>query len=251
MFSDEIKTSIKRINREKTASEILQDLKDHDDFYISKTTLSQSLVDCTDSKILFGYNALQFIQLLLYRSKTLIEGSIQSLNNKNILTCLLSVRAHFETTASTGYFLKRIQSYYARNIDFNKLDEDLLRLSLGTTSLKLKEVPKPINVLNMIDVSDKFMSKSIFGGKPPDKKMLRILYEDLCDFCHPNFQGTTSGADIIHAEKAVVYHKTNRIEDRDLIFFFHLRMSSRLFLHFYATVRSLIEEKETMPIVHK
>ena len=250
MFSDSIKIAVKRIDREEAASEILQDLENHNNFYISKTTLSQDLVDCTDVKILFGYNALKFIQLLLYRSKTLIEGSIISLNNKRILTCLLAVRAHFETTGSIGYFYKRLASYYEGNLDFNRIDDDLLRLSHGATSLEIKDLPKPINVLNMIDASDELMNKSIFGGKPPHKKMLRTFYEELCDFCHPNFQGTTSGADIIHAEKAIVYHKTDRIDDRDLTFFFHLGMTSRLFLHFYASTRSLIEEKEIMPIIN-
>jgi len=67
MFSDSIKIAIKRIGREEAATEILQDLKTHNEFYISKTTLSEELVDCTDVKTLFGYNVLKFIQLLLYR----------------------------------------------------------------------------------------------------------------------------------------------------------------------------------------
>ena len=188
--------------------------------------------------------------MLLYRSKSLLEGSIAALNNKSILTCLLSVRAHFETTGSIGFLLKRLNSYYEGNIDFNRIDDDLLRLTLGATTIEIPDVPKPINVLDMIDAIDHLMNKLIFGGNPPDKKMFRTFYEELCDFCHPNFQGTTSGADIIHEEKAVVYLKSDYIDDRDLIFFFHIAMSSRSFLHFYATTRNLLEEKETMPIIH-
>ena len=186
-----------------------------------------------------------------HRSKALLEGSIYSLNNKSILTCLLAARAHFETTGSIGYFYKRLISYYDGNIDFKKVDDDLLRLSFGATSLELHDVPKPINVLNMIDASDELMNKFIFSGKPPHNKMLRTFYEELCDFCHPNFQGTTSGADVLHAEKAIVYYKTDRIADRDLTFFFHLGMSSRLFLHFYAATRCLLEEKEIMPLIQR
>ncbi len=252
MFSESIKSTVERIGRGESATEIVQDLKNHDDFYISKTTLSSDLVGCTDPKILFGYNALKFIQLLLYRSKSLIEGSIVSLNNKSILTCLLAVRAHFETTGSIGFLLKRLKSYYEGNIDFSRADDDLLRLSLGAAAIEIPDVdvPKPVNVLNMIDTADDLMNKSVFGGKPPDKKMFRTFYEDLCDFCHPNVQGTTIGADIIHEEKAIVYHKADYINDRDLIFFFHISMSSRLFLHFYSTTRNLLEEKEIMPIIH-
>jgi len=251
MFSDSINNIIKRIGMEEVAAEIIKDLESHDDFYISKTTLSLKLIECTDPKILFGYNALKFIQLLLYRSKALMEGSIAALNSKSILTCLLAVRAHFETTGGIGFLLKKLKSYYEGNIDFSRIYDDLLRLTLGATAIKIPNVPKPINVLNMIDMVDDLTNKLVFGGKSPSKKRFRTLYEDLCDFCHPNFQGTTIGANIIHGEKAVAYNKTDYMDDRVLIFFFHIATSSKLFLYFYTATRNLLEEKETLPIIHR
>ena len=112
------------------------------------------------------------------------------------------------------------------------------------------KVPKPIQVLDLIDATDEFLKKKLLKDKAPHDKMFRELYEDLCDFCHPNFQGITSGSDIIDEERAVIFHKTNRISDTDFTFFSQLSMSAVLFIHFYEEVLKLLKEKEIMPIFH-
>lgn len=250
MFSENVVEIAERLGKLERLNEIETFLGEHEQFYIYKTSLSKELVDCTNVKKLFGYNAIRFIQLLLYRSKTLIEGSIHALNNNSALSSILSVRAHFETTGSVSYLMKRLSSYYQGNINFEKLDEDLLRLALGSTTINNPEVPKPIQVLNLIDATDEYLKKKLFKGKAPHDKMFRELYEDLCDFCHPNFQGITSGSDIIDSERAVIFHETNRISDTDFTPFFHLSMSAVLFIHFYKEVLNLLKEKEIMPIFH-
>jgi hypothetical protein len=251
MFSENVIESAKRLGKIDRLNEIEMFLGEHEQFYIYKTSLSEELVDCTEAKKLFGYNAIRFIQLLLYRSKSLIEGSIHALNNNSSLSSIISVRAHFETTGSIAYLMKKLSSYYHGNIDFEKLDEELFRLSLGSTTINNPLVPKPIQVLNLIDATDEFLKKNRPKDKAPHDKMFRELYEDLCDFCHPNFQGITSGQDIIDEERAVIFHQTNRISDSDFTFFFHLEMSALLFIHFYKEVFKLLKEKEIMPIFHK
>ncbi|MHA1444945.1 MAG: hypothetical protein ACTSR4_09405, partial [Candidatus Hodarchaeales archaeon] len=241
----------KRLGKLDRLKDIETFLEEHEQYYIYKTTLSKELVSCKDPKKLFGYNVIRFIQLLLYRSKSLIEGSIHALNNNSALSSILSVRAHFETTGSIAYLMKRLASYYLGNIYFEKMDEDLLRFSLGSTTINNPKVPKPIQVLDLIDATDEFLKKKLFEGKAPHDKMFRELYEDLCDFCHPNFQGITSGSDIIDEERAVIFNKTNCISDTDFTFFFHLSMSEVLFIHFYKEVLTLLKEKEIMPIFHK
>jgi hypothetical protein len=252
MFSDNVVEIAKRLGKIDRLNEIEMFLGEHEQFYIYKTSLSEKLVDCTDAKILFGYNAIRFIQLLLYRSKSLIEGSIHALNNDSSLSSIVSVRAHFETTGSIAYLMKKLSSYYHGNINFEKLDEELLRLSLGSTTINVPEVevPKPIQVMNLIDATDEYLRKTL-KGKTPTDKIFRELYGDLCDFCHPNFNGISSGSSIIQEERAIIYHKTNRINDADFTFFFHLEMSAMLFVHFYKEVFNLLKEKEIMPIFHK
>ena len=95
MFSEEIKVMAERLGRHNDLTKIAEDYLHHNDRFIAKTSLSPKLIDQTDPKILFGYNALRFIQLLLYRSKSLIEGSILLLNNKKMLPSLISIRAHY------------------------------------------------------------------------------------------------------------------------------------------------------------
>jgi hypothetical protein len=250
MFSDNVVEIAKRLGKLDQLKEIEVFHGEHEQFYIYKTSLSKELGACEEGKKLFGYNAIRFIQLLLYRSKSLREGSIHALNNNSALSSILSVRAHFETTGSIAYLMKSLSSYYHGNIDFEKLDEDLFRLSLGSTTINNPKVPKPIQVLNLIDATDEFLKKDLLKDKAPHDKIFREFYEDLCDFCHPNFQGTTSGADIIDEERAVIFHNTNRISDIDFTLFFHLSMSALLFIHFYKEVLTVLKEKEMMPISH-
>jgi|GEM_PF-2763442 hypothetical protein len=250
MFSENVVKISKYLGKMDRLKEIEILLGEHEQFYIYKTSLSKELIDCTEIKKLFGYNAIRFIQLLLYRSKSLIEGSIHALNNNSSLSSIISVRAHFETTGSIAYLLKRLSSYYRGNIDFEKLDEDLFRLSLGSTTINNPEVPKPIQVLNLIDATDEFLKKNLLKDKAPHDKIFREFYEDLCDFCHPNFQGIQSGSDIIHEEKAIIFHKTNRISNSDFTLFSYLNISAELFIYFYKEVLKLLMEKEIMPIFH-
>lgn len=221
MFSENVVAIAKRLGKIDRLNEIKMFHGEHEQFYIYKTSFSKELMDCTDARKLFGYNAFRFIQLLLYRSKSLIEGSIHALNNNSSLSSIISVRAHFETTGSIAYLMKKLSSYYHGNIDFEKLDKELLRLSLGSTTINVSEVevPKPIQVLNLIDATDEFIKKNRPKDEKPHDKMFRDLYEDLCDFCHPNFQGITSGQDIIDDGRAVIFHKTNHISDSDFTFF--------------------------------
>jgi len=250
MFSSEIIEIAEKSGKSERLKQIEYFIKEHEQFYIYKTDLSEELIGCKEPKKLFGYNAIRFIQLLLYRSKMLMIGSVKSLNSKTLLSSILSVRAHYETTGSIVFFRKRLSSYYNGNIEFDKLDDDLLRLSLGATTINLPEVPKPIQVLNLIDATDEYLKKNIFKDKMPDAKMFRSLYEDLCDFCHPNYQGTFSGHEII-GDGSVIFHDIDHIADAEFSFFFNLTISAALFLYFYEEVLLLLKEKEIMPVFHK
>jgi len=79
--------------------------------------------------------------------------------------------------------------------------------------------------------------------------MFRELYEDLCEFCHPNFHGIASGSEINHAEKSIIYQQTGKISKVEFTFFFHIGMSIVLFLHSYEEILKLIEKKEIMPVI--
>lgn len=251
MFTEEITDIASRLGYKDSLPELLNLISEHTGRYVYKTSLSPQLVGATEPEVLFGYNCLRYILLALFRSKALIEGSIICLNNKKMLPSLLCVRSHMETTASVAFLLRRLNSYYAKNIDFAKVDDDLLRLSLGATKIGHPEVPKPINVMCMIDAADFLIEKIMSGDGTDNKGGFRDLYDWLSDFCHPNFQGTCGASDIDHKEKSLIFYDTDVILDRDFPHFFSLNLSAELFLHFYDETLALISEKEIMPVIHK
>jgi hypothetical protein len=187
----------------------------------------------------------------LYRSKSLIEGSTILLNHKKVLPSLICVRAHFETTGSIAYLLKRSTTYYDGNIPFDKLDEDLLRLSLGATTIEHKECFQPINVMDLIDAVDHIINKCLTKDKTGPQRMFRDLYDVLSDYCHPNFPGLYRASAILDQEKAIIYYKTDAIKDNDISPFFKLSVSTQLFIHFYDQVYALLNEKEIMPVIER
>ncbi|MGO9019647.1 MAG: hypothetical protein ACLQVJ_14995 [Syntrophobacteraceae bacterium] len=248
MFTEEIIAIAKQLGRLGDLHELEQDLANHKSRHIYKTSLSPELDGVTDPKVLFGYNCLRFIQLLLFRSRSLIEGNIDALSNYNMLCSLTCVMAHFETTGSMAYLLRRLDSYYSGNIDFDAVDNYLFRLSLGAKVIEMKEVPEPINVMSMIDSVDYHIKYLLQDAE--NEKMFRSLYDDLSEFCHPNFLGISGGSDINCSEKAIIYHEPGTMLGGHISFFFYLNMSTRLFLHFHKESTDLLRTRETMPIIH-
>ena len=106
-----------------------------------------------------------------------------------------------------------------------------------------------VQTTSLIDATDELLEK-IINNKPHEKRF-RECYEDLCDFCHPNFNGTSGGSSIIHEERSVIFHNTNYISDADFVFFFYINIFAFLFLYFYKDVLKMIKGKEIMPIFHK
>ena len=248
-FTEEVVSIATRLGRISDLKELEADVAKHDEYFIAKTTLSEELDGITDPKILFGYNGLHFSQLLLFRSRSLIEGSITNINCHNILSSLACARSHYETTGKASFFLKRLKSYYSGNIDFTTIDKDLHRLFLGSKTFQLEEVPEPVQVMNLIDSVDDYIDKHLLPNDS-EKKKFRSLYDDLSDFCHPNFHGICCGSKINGTERAIIFQEVGSISDIELPMFFLLNMSSRLFLHFYEEITNLLKQRETMPIIH-
>jgi hypothetical protein len=250
MFTKEIISIATRLGLLDELKELEKDRANHDKHFIAKTTLSPELDGATDHKILFGYNGLVFSQQLLFRSKSLIEGSIVTLNHHNILSLLVCVRAHYETTGKMAYFLKRLSSYYKGNISFATIDKDLFRLFAGAKTFELEEVPEPVQVMDLIDSVDHYIKKYILPHDAEDNKF-RSLYGDLSDYCHPNFQGICCASEVDGRERAVIFHETGTMRDIYFPKIFLLSMSSRLFLQFYEESVNLLMQKEIMPVIHQ
>jgi len=250
MYSEELTQLARQSNLQEKMERVIKNYNELENHYVFKTSLSQPLLNTNDLKILFGYNSFRFIQHLLYRCKILANGSIASMNSNNALSSLVILRSHYETTGAIAYLYKRLDSYYKGNIDFERMNNDLFRLSLGATTIDIKEVPNPINVMNLIDSVDFLVNRDIFKYPKGEQPLFRGNYEFLSDFCHPNFHGLSSGSIILHDEKAIIYLNKENVSAETLAHHLDLDISLELFNKFCSESLSLIKKNEHMPAFH-
>ncbi len=197
-----------------------------------------------------GHNGFHYIQSVLYRSNALFEGFITSINSENALMAFLVTRAHFEVTGAISYFLKRLNSYYSKNISYQQLEMDIKRLWLGTRDSNIIEknenVPEPISVMTLIDAAD-----DIYRKKSSNKdKIYRNSYDDLCEYCHPNFWGVTMGS---HINKISIarFDKHPVLDKEHLFIFFDMNITLKTFISNYDEVLDILSKNEEMPIIYK
>jgi hypothetical protein len=201
---------------------------------------------------LLGQNGYHYIQMILFRSKSFYEGFINSVNTENALMCYLAVRAHFEVTGSIAYFYKKLQNFYDGKLSYEQLDETLQRLWLGThdplviETNKDRNVPKPINVMSLIDAADD-LYKRLSGENTP---IYRLTYDSLSEYCHPNFWGTTIG---MHINSVAIarFDKSPVLLKEHLHVFFEASISLMSFFSHYDKVYKLLSENEELPIIIK
>lgn len=258
MLSRELLQQVEELGRKNELDETVNSLEKYAKFYIPSITIPKEIASGGDSKGKgLGTNALKYIQLLLYRSKTLTEGSIHALNTNCPLSAVLSVRAHYETTGAIAYLLNRLSSCYDGNIDRDRLDRDMKKLMLGSKVIEIAghEIPDPVQVMNLIDAADDYLTKVVFkksGEESPQKDMFREFYGHLCEYCHPNFEGLISGSKIIpDGENLIIYFpETGSITKYEYTIFFYINMSIMIFFHCYEEVLNLLKKNETMPYIN-
>ena len=246
MFSETVRAIAGRLDRAGDLLEFESQIREHRARYIVKLKTVGDLSGPNRQIILFCQNSIRHLQHLLFRSQSLMKGSFAAINANLLLPCLMCVRAHYETTGSAAYLLKRIKGYCEGTLDLASLDNYLLRLSMGAKSIENPEVPEPINVMDMIDSVDHYLKKYLFPADPEDKKF-RSSFDVLSDFCHPNFHGTCCGSEIIVSERAFQFNRTDELRDDDVAFFFYLNMSTTLFLTFYKDCYRLLHDRILLP----
>lgn len=257
MFSDEIVSIATQQQLLSCLNNIEEHLVNHDKHFISKITLSSRLDSSSsvDPKILFGQNGIWLCQALLYRSKSLIEGSIICLNQHNILSAVMCIRSHYETTGKIAYILKRLNSYYNGNIDFETIFDNITKSFVVATPVKHDDVPvTPVQVMCLIDSVDHIIIKSGKNNRPPNDtgdKLFRSMYDNLCNYCHPNLNSNALGYSL--EGENLIFYKTDPMNNTPhfKVIFNCLNISSMCFLMIYEDTVNLLKRKETMPIIHK
>lgn len=238
-LSDEAKKMLMSLNKQSLVEEIARFDEFHKTYHISK---HKPLPE--RPKSLLGQNGIHYLQMSLYRSRLLLEGLIDSINNNNIMVGVLCTRAHFETSAGVAYLLKNLRAYYNNAISFEDLESTLSRLLLGTkTKDGLIDAPDPVNVLTMIAAADKLFPELSKHSEP----LFRTYYDSLSELCHPNSFGLQLSGDI-NKVGIIRYHGYNEPYKIDTHTPSLFLVSSIGYEAFYKEARKLLEENEELPI---
>ena len=120
---------------------------------------------------------------LLYRYYDLAKNSESLSKEAAVIPALILARAAFETAALLYYTYTKIDTV-VKTGDVSEIDDILMRIMFGEKRQQITEDANisAVNILTVIDLLDKEMKKLGVQG-------VRALYDDLCEFAHPNFSG--------------------------------------------------------------
>ena len=121
---------------------------------------------------------------LLSRYYDLAKSSESLSKEAAVIPALILARAAFETAALLYYTYTKIDAV-VKTGDVSEIDDILMRIMVGEKRQQITEDANisAVNILTVIDLLDKEMKK--LGVQD-----VRALYDDLCEFAHPNFSGT-------------------------------------------------------------
>ncbi len=240
IFSKRIMKELRYYGFEDKIIEIKTIIEKHDQYYCSMMKPLPKR-----PQLLLGQNGFHFLQTSLFRSRKLMEGFVLSLNMNNPLVAVLTTRAHFEVTGAVAYFYKKLDSFYKGNIEYERVNEVLQKLTLGVKSKgNLMHAPDPVNVMSLIDAADELFQKM----SKSNEKIFRAAYDDLSEICHPNSFGSILSADV-NSDGLVKYKNKDEILT---IKWFHIHdfsITISSFMYFYENARRLIEANEEIPII--
>lgn len=241
----DVKLKNQRWNAEmqKLAAEVSKAAAAHDSRKISELRWPS-----TRPKRLIGQNGIIIIHQLLRRSIALCDSTSTALDDENILTLALTVRAHFETTGVMALMKKKLETFYAEKLSFESIDEFLKSAMLGSRYIEhdTEIVPKPVQAMNGIDSVDEFFK--LLGITPVAQ--FRKQYDLLSEYCHPNFHGTSFTMEV--TDTGVVFFDPRvRFQDHAEIVLHCLNMSLDLFFQFFDKCNEMLLGNEETPTAIK
>jgi len=117
---------------------------------------------------------------LLHRADELTKTALDLYQQKKLVSGLVIVRAAFETAALLYYVCKKLrEAVETKKVD--NIDETLMQVMFGDR--RNGTGIKAFSILTVIDHLDK-------ENRIDGEGFLRSIYEDLCEYAHPNWSGT-------------------------------------------------------------
>lgn len=184
-------------------------------------------------------------QVLLHRAIKLTKSAGLSLVDENGYSLALSVRAHFETTASIGYLHYRQNSMREGNISPQVMDKDIMIQLLGSRDDGILNTDgaegfDAKQILTMLEYADKSVSKHIFGERANEHKMLMDIYKWLCEFCHPNFHSNKLAFDLNRQRESFVFRHERPLNKNESNVLGNLFISAPIFVALYDGIERLL-----------
>lgn len=191
-------------------------------------------------------NGLIYRQVLLHRSIRLFEGSLSAAVDENAYSMALSIRGHFETTASIGYFHNRLLSMKRGDINPETLDQDLCIQLLGSRHERLPQAPDPKNILSLLEYADKSVNISVIGidETPKRYEILKSSYEFLCEFCHPNISSNSVAIEIDKSIPEFKFRHGQSMRNEEFNIAGYLLLSAPIFVTLFDQVLDLLPSKD-------
>jgi hypothetical protein len=214
-------------------------LEDHSSRHIDKIYLPA----ITSNKQLLGRTGIIYLQMIMSRSKNLIQGFLESLDRYNPLMAFLSTRAHYEVTASLAYFLKKLKIHYDSNnkLSFKEIQNFIYELTLGSRLPGFNQEYKSKSVMSLIDAVNDLLRER------KKEQIFRKFYDVLSEFCHPNYHGIAMSLEV--NLDSVTFNRNPEFRDNDIHAITYLLFSVQILLDFYDEALELLRINEELPVI--
>ena len=120
------------------------------------------------------FKALSLRELLIHRMADLSEVACDLLVEEKFLSSIIIARSLYETTTVAFILDKKMKECLEKN-RIEGFDDTIIRLLVGSRT-EMTEV-ESMNILTLIDHWSK------------DVEEIKKIYDDLCEFTHPNYSG--------------------------------------------------------------
>ncbi len=187
-------------------------------------------------------SSLALKQALVHRATGLFEGALYAAASNNFYSMVLSIRGHFETTASIGYLHSRLNSLKRRTIDEPTFHKDVGAQVLGSRHKSLLGAPSAKQILDMLDHADKSVSSHVLDGSAKEHDTLRDCYLWLSEFCHPNYHSNAVSIDIDKTVPEFRFRHGKPMRDRECRMLEYLLISGQIFIALFEQTGELIIE---------
>lgn len=179
------------------------------------------------SRVKLAGNAVWCRETLLWRFTELAQDALERLDYKRLASAILLTRAAVETAAALWYLDSKIKRAIESG-DVAELDEKLKQLVVGYKDprAQVDGLPKAINVLTFVGQVDKEISG------------YADQYAALCEYSHPNHDGTAGLFSHPHEETGLIDLGSNirGSNTHEMICALNLSVAVMMFNHSYAAI---------------